>query len=238
MLDTTRTEPFDTDEDIVRRVQAGERQLFEVLMRRHNPRVYRVARAIAGDEAAAEDIMQEAYARAFTKIDHFEGRAKFSTWLTRITINEALGRRRSARSFAQVDLEAMKDRSKSPEESVSSAQIVALLEREVAQLPEHFRVVFVLRAVEQLSVKEVAACLDINEETVKTRHFRARTALKEALSAHAEALAPHLYDFHLERCDRIVARVLERAFDLKANGIGLGQEKLPLEKAAQLTIPR
>jgi RNA polymerase sigma-70 factor (ECF subfamily) len=210
MLDVTTPGSPDTDEDIVRRVQAGERQLFEVLMRRHNPRVYRVARAIAGDDAAAEDIMQEAYTRAFTQIDRFEGRARFSTWLTRIAINEALGRRRSARPFTDVDLSAMKDRSSSPEELLASAQLIALVERAVAGLPEHYRVVFVLRAVEQLSVREVADCLEINEETVKTRHFRARAALKDALSEHAEALAPKLYDFHLERCDRIVARVLAR----------------------------
>lgn len=200
----------EADEDVVRRVQAGERNLFEVLMRRHNPRVYRVARAIVVDEAEAEDVMQDAFVRAFTHIDRFEGRARFSTWLTRITINVALGRQRGARSFAEADLEAMKDRAKNPEESVSSAQIVALLERAVADLPEHFRVVFVLRAVEQLSVRECAECLGIAEETVKTRHFRARAALKEALSEHAESLAPRLYDFHLDRCDRVVARVFAR----------------------------
>lgn len=209
-VDAMTTATPDADEDIVRRVKAGERHLFEVLMRRHNPRVYRVARSIAADEAEAEDIMQEAYVRAFTHIDGFEGRAKFSTWLTRITLNEALGRRRSARPFAEADLEAMKDRSDSPEESIASAQIVALLERAVAGLPEHFRVVFVLRAVEQLSVREVAEVLGIAEDTVKTRYFRARAALKDALSEHAESAAPKMYDFHLERCDRVVARVFAR----------------------------
>lgn len=204
------TESTDADEDIVRRVQAGERHLFEVLMRRHNPRVYRVARAIARDEDEAEDIMQEAYVRAFTQIDRFEGRAKFSTWLTRIAVHEALGRRRSERPAVEADLEAMTDRSQSPEESAASAQIVALLERAVAKLPEHFRVVFVLRAVQQLSVREVAECLEIGEETVKTRYFRARALLREALSEHAEAMAPRLYDFHLDRCDRVVARVFAR----------------------------
>lgn len=208
--DTMNMASSEADEDVVRRVQAGERNLFEVLMRRHNPRVYRVARAIVVDEAEAEDVMQDAFVRAFTHIDRFEGRARFSTWLTRITINVALGRQRGARSFAEADLEAMKDRAKNPEESVSSAQIVALLERAVADLPEHFRVVFVLRAVEQLSVRECAECLGIAEETVKTRHFRARAALKEALSEHAESLAPRLYDFHLDRCDRVVARVFAR----------------------------
>lgn len=210
MLSAMTTESTDADEDIVRRVQAGERHLFEVLMRRHNPRVYRVARAIARDDDEAEDIMQEAYVRAFTHIDRFEGRAKFSTWLTRIAIHEALGRRRNARPTAEADLDAMTDRSRSPEESAASAQIVALLGRAVAGLPEHFRVVFVLRAAQQLSVREVAECLEIGEETVRTRYFRARALLREALSEHAESAAPRLYDFHLDRCDRVVARVFAR----------------------------
>lgn len=210
MLDIMTTGSSDADEDIVRRVQAGERELFEVLMRRHNPRVYRVARALAADEAEAEDIMQEAYVRAFSHIDRFEGRARFSTWLTRITLNEALGRRRSARPFAEADLDAMTDRSSSPEESASAAQIVALLERAITDLPEHFRVVFVLRAAQQLSVRETAECLGIEEETVRTRYFRARALLRDALSGHAEALAPRMFDFHLERCDRVVAAVLSR----------------------------
>lgn len=200
----------DPDEEIVRRVRAGEVHLFETLMRRHNPRVYRVARAIGACEADAEDIMQEAYVRAFTQLDRFEGRSRFSTWLTRIAINEALGRKRRARPGDDTELEGLMDDASSPEDLVFSAELAALLEQSIAKLPEHFRLVFVLRAVEQLSVREVSECLDIPEETVKTRFFRARAGLRATLAQHTEAIAPALYAFHLDRCDRVVAHVLSR----------------------------
>jgi len=200
----------DADEALIARIKAGEVQLFESLMRRHNRRVYRVARSFTKSDAEAEDVMQEAYINAFMQIHRFEGRARFSSWLTRIAINEALGRRRREKPFAEAELEKLMDGAKGPEESAYSAEVVALLERAVAELPEIFRLVFVLRAVEQLSVREVAECLDITEETVKTRYFRARAQLKDALAEQAESLAPSLYDFHLKRCDRVVAAVLGR----------------------------
>ncbi len=202
--------PLDPDEETIRRIRAGEGALFEQLMRRHNRRIYRVARSIAADEAEAEDIMQETYVRAFSHLDRFEGRARFSTWLTRIAVHEALGRRRRTRTFDEVDLEAMMDETRDPEAQAAAAELAALLERTVARLPEIYRVVFVLRAVEQLSVREVSECLDLDEGTVKTRFFRARAALRDALAEHADAIAPDIYDFHLSRCDRVVAHVIER----------------------------
>ena len=210
MAVTSMTAEPDADEALIARIKAGEVQLFESLMRRHNRRVYRVARSFTKTDAEAEDVMQEAYIHAFMQLHRFEGRARFSSWLTRIAINEALGRRRRDKPFAEAELEKLMDGARGPEESAYSAEVVALLERAVAELPEIFRLVFVLRAVEQLSVREVAECLDITEETVKTRYFRARAQLKDALAEQAESLAPSLYDFHLDRCDRVVAGVLGR----------------------------
>ena len=204
------TLPSDPDLDLVHRIRGGETQLFEVLMRRHNRRLFRTARVFTTNVNEAEDIMQDAYVRAFTALDRFEERARFSTWLTRIAINEALARCRRRRENAYDDVEHLMDTAHSPDDLASSAEVRRLLESAIAKLEEPFRLVFVLRAVEQLSVREVSECLDVEEATVKTRYLRARATLKGVLAQHAEAIAPGLYDFHLQRCDRVVARVMQK----------------------------
>ena len=209
MPDSPTLPGSDPDLDLVHRVRGGETQLFELLMRRHNQRLFRVARVFAANVNEAEDIMQDAYVRAFTALDRFEERARFSTWLTRIAINEGLARVRNRRTNTE-DVEHLMDTAHSPDDLASSAEVRRLLESAIARLDEPFRLVFVLRAVEQLSVREVSECLDVEEATVKTRYLRARATLKGVLARHAEALAPGLYDFHLHRCDRVVARVMQK----------------------------
>jgi RNA polymerase sigma-70 factor (ECF subfamily) len=197
----------------VARVRAGETHLFEVLMRRHNQRVYRAARAILRDEGEAEDVMQDAYVRAYAHLHEFEGRARFSTWLTRIAVHEALARSRRGRRFQALDdteAESMPTPRSTPEQQASDHEVGALLETAIDSLSEDFRAVFVLRAVEEMSVAETAECLGIPEDTVKTRLFRARARLQEALLQAFEPSIPRAYEFHLSRCDRVVAAVLAR----------------------------
>lgn len=199
-----------SDDAIVARVTHGEVALFEVLMRRHNQRLFRVTRAIVRDDDEAEDAMQEAYVQAFTKLHQFEGRSKFSTWLTRIAVHEALARVRKRRPDVDPEAEPAVSLMPNPEDAVSSRELGQLLEPLVDALPEAFRAVFVLRAVEGLSAMEVAECLGIPEETVRTRFFRARRALQLQLEQQLMASVRDVYDFHLVRCDRIVAAVFAR----------------------------
>ncbi|HKU37632.1 MAG TPA: RNA polymerase sigma factor [Polyangiales bacterium] len=198
------------DEALVQRLLRGETPLFEVLIRRHNQRLFRVARAIVRDGDEAEDVMQEAYVQAFSKLAQFEGRAKFSTWLTRIAVHEALARVRKRRPAVDADGEPMESDLPSPEDNASRHELAALLEPLVDALPEAFRVVFVMRAAEGLSAAECAECLDIPEETVRTRYFRARRMLQLELESKLLASGEKLYDFHLRRCDRVVAAVFAR----------------------------
>lgn len=208
--------PTLTDEEIVARVTAGELELFELLMRRHNARVYRAARAILRDDGEAEDVMQDAYVRAYEHLKDFAGRARFSTWLTRIAVHEALARVRRGKRFDSLEAHSDQEPSMSttpgasPEQQASDVEMRALLENAVEALPEEFRAVFVLRAVEGMSGAEVAECLGIGEETVKTRLFRARGRLQEMLVASIEPALPRMYEFHLSRCDRVVAGVMRR----------------------------
>ncbi len=210
MTEPAATPAVDPDLEIVERVRRGDHALFELLLRRHNRRVFRVARAIVGDDAEAEDVMQDAYVRAFAALADFGGRARFATWLTRIAVHEALARRRRRRADDPDAVEGLMDAGRGPAEAASSAEVERLLESAIGRLAEPFRLVFVLRAVEQLPVADVAECLQLDEGTVKTRYFRARSTLKGLLARHADALAPHLFDFQLQRCDRVVANVLRR----------------------------
>jgi RNA polymerase sigma-70 factor (ECF subfamily) len=198
-----------SDEAIVGRLLRGEAGLFEVLMRRHNQRLFRAARAIVRDDDEAEDVMQEAYVQAYTKLSQFEGRATFATWLTRIAVHDALARVRRRRPESDPEAEP-EVTMPNPEDAVSSRELGALLEPLVDGLPEPFRSVFVLRAVEGLSAVEVAQCLDVPEETVRTRYFRARRSLQLQLEQQLMASVPELYAFHLSRCDRVVEAVLSR----------------------------
>ncbi len=205
------------DEEIVRRVVAGETALFEALMRRYNQRLYRVARSILRDESEAEDVMQQAYVNAYSHLAQFAGRAKFSTWLTRIAVHEALARaRRRARSKGidsmsdeDDDPSAMpRDERPDPEKQAQVTELRRLLESAIDGLPAPYRSVFILREAEGLATTEVAECLDISEETVRTRLHRARALLRRRIYESTGATSSSAFAFHLSRCDRVVTRVI------------------------------
>lgn len=214
------------DEEVVAQVRTGNTALFEILMRRHNQRVYRVARAILGNDTEAEDVMQEAYVRAFTHLDQFENRAKFSTWLTKIAVHEALARVRKSKRSESLDSEADSEmearrepmsNTRSPEEQMFGAQMKALLENAIDSLPDTYRAVFVLRELEEMSTAETAEALAVSEEVVKTRLHRARAMLQSTLYSRVGASTPDAFDFHLSRCDRVVNAVLARIQILSAS---------------------
>ena len=210
------------DGALAQRVAGGDTAAFATLMRRHNQRLFRTARAILRDDAEAEDALQEAYLHVYSAIGGFRGDAKLSTWLARIVANEALMRlRKRSRREAIVPLHAGADvdevrqiaddaMEKGPEGSAQRAEMRRLLEKHIDGLPEAYRPVFMLRAVEELSVEETAAVLAIPEATVRTRFFRARSLLREALAQEIDLGCADAFGFAGERCDRIVARVLER----------------------------
>jgi len=206
-------EPPDDDE-VVRRVREGEHALFEVLMRRYNQRLYRVARSILRDETEVEDVMQQAYVNAYLHLDQFAGRARFSTWLTRIAVHEALARvRRRGRSKEVVMSEtgeteaAVASGRPDPEQEALTGELRQLLEGAVDALPRPSRAVFVLREVEGLSTSDAAACLGVSEDVVKTRLHRARAALRRELFDRAGLVRRDAFPFHAPRCDRVVAAV-------------------------------
>lgn len=209
------------DAELARRVAAGERDAFTLLMRRYNRSLYRAARGILRDDAEAEDALQDAYLLVFGAIGQYRGDARLGTWLTRIVVNEALARARRGRRRAEViQLDGMAEpgeeqdmsngASESPENAAMRAQMRLLLEQAIDQLPDAFRTVFMLRAVEEMSGEEVAACLGIPEATVRSRFFRARGLLRAALAQRVDVALEDAFAFDGERCDRIVAGVLAR----------------------------
>jgi RNA polymerase sigma-70 factor (ECF subfamily) len=192
----------------------------EALMRRHNRTLYRTARAILRDDAEAEDAVQEAYFQAYKALGRFRGESKLSTWLVRIVANEALMRRRKTSKTAVVvpmdaaasseQVENVMSEEPGPEHDALRGEMRRLLENRIDALPDGYRAVFVLRALEELTVEETASALDIPEATVRTRYFRARGLLRESLARDIDRSLEQAFGFAGERCDRIVARVLER----------------------------
>jgi RNA polymerase sigma-70 factor (ECF subfamily) len=201
-----------TDEEVVRRILDGDPSLFEILMRRHNQRVYRAVRAVLRSDEEVEDVMQQAYLNAYQHLGQFAGDAKFSTWLTRIAVNEALARRRKV-TFDRTD-EAVTmnlvDDMPDPERQAAASELREVMEHEVAALPDSFRVAFVLRDIEGLSTAETAECIGITEDLVKTRLHRARTLLRDNLYRRAGVSMDSLYTFGNARCDRVVAAVMAK----------------------------
>ena len=206
------------DMAIARRIGTGDRASFELLMRRYNRRLYRLARSVMRDDAEAEDALQEAWLSAYRSIGQFRGESTLSTWLSRMVLNECLGRlRKSARRqnvipmVASDDMDTMTpDDGDVPYKTLVRSEMRALIEKKLDELPEDFRIVFVLRAVEELSVEETAACLDIPEATVRSRHFRARGLLRESLAREIDIAERDLFDFGGVHCHRLVAAVTAR----------------------------
>ena len=206
-----------SDEQVVTRVLAGQTALFEVLMRRHNERIYRAARAILRDEHEAEDVMQQAYVNAYSHLRQFDGRSKFSTWLTRIAVHEALARARHRGRYMTMDeddsvadMPGAFDAAPDPERLAISRELGALVESAIDRLPDGAREVFMLRQVEGMSTEEVADALNVSEAVVKTRLSRARGAIRRELFDQAGLAASNTFRFLGPRCDRVVTAVLTR----------------------------
>ncbi|HMI90493.1 MAG TPA: RNA polymerase sigma factor [Polyangiales bacterium] len=217
-------EPFQlSDEALIERIRLGDGDCFALLMQRYNQRLYRVARAITRHDADAEDAVQHAYLSAFTHLYQFAGLASFSTWLTRIVINQALSRQREQRRLQRMsaELTAPDWRSgageqRSPEDQVGCGELRGLLEAAIDALPEDYRAIVVLREVEGLSTQEAAACLSISEETARVRLHRARGLLRTELGQRAGA-GVEVFRFGGERCARMTARVLAALHCAKAS---------------------
>ncbi len=212
------------DQELARRIAAGEHAALEPLMRRYNQKLYRTARSILKDDAEAEDAVQDAYLLAFRAIGTYRGDAQLSTWLVRIVVNESLGRlRRRTRRAEVIELngdadmqeptgaaEAPATAPESPDGAALRKELRSLIEARIDQLPDAFRTVFVLRTLEDMTVEDVAACLDIPAATVRTRYFRAKGMLRESLARDIDVGIGDSFSFAGERCDRIVAGVLAR----------------------------
>jgi RNA polymerase sigma-70 factor (ECF subfamily) len=206
------------DEAVVQQVLAGETGLYEVLMRRYNQRLYRIARAILRNDGEAEDVMQDAYVRAYQHLRQFAGKSSFATWLTRIAIHEALARKRRRGRMEELDalplngesMSILKSSDPTPEDGTARSQMRELLEHAIERLPETYRTVVVMREVEEMSVAETAAGLGLTEGVVKTRLHRAHAMLRKEIYARAKGKATDLYQFHAVRCDRVVSNVFAR----------------------------
>jgi RNA polymerase sigma-70 factor (ECF subfamily) len=219
-----------TDEAVVARVLDGARESFEVLMRRHNQRLFRAARGVLRDDAEAEDVVQDAWVRAYAHLHQFSGRASFATWLTRIAIHEALARRRHRLREPVLDDESatLASHARAPEDEVAARQAASAIEAAIDALPAGYRMAFVLRDVQGLDTAEAAACLDVPEATVKTRLHRARSLLRTRLDATLDVSAHGVFAFAGHRCDRMVAAVMERVG-------ATGAARFPLPAARVIT---
>jgi RNA polymerase sigma-70 factor (ECF subfamily) len=196
-----------TDQEVVDRVLAGARADFEILVRRHNQRLYRAARAITRDDQDAEDVLQQGWLQVFRKLSQYRGEAAFTTWATRIVIHEAISVARKRPAIAEVRDEAVEA---TPDDEVDRAQLGKLLERCLNTIPQGNREVLVMRDVLELDTAETAACLGLSEEAVRVRLHRARAAVAAALSEQMTNEARELYAFLGARCDRMTAFVMAR----------------------------
>jgi len=219
---TARSETGASESELVLAAQARRPEAIRAIIKRYNQRLYRLARAIVGDDAEAEDVLQEAYLRAFAAIGGFRGEAALGTWLSRITVNEALGRLRRRRRRVRLNTELARPEqayvipfplavaTDDPERTMAQRQILDLVERASDNLPEAYRVVFVARVVEGLSVEETAEALGVRPATVKTRLHRARTLVRQDLEAQIGPLLLEAFPFAGRRCDRLTEAVMAK----------------------------
>ncbi len=197
-----------TDEILIGRILSGEKRLFEQIMRSYNQRLYRIGMSILANDMEVEDAMQNAYINAYEHLRKFESRSSFSTWLTRIMINECLARTKKKKPDTLSEIQTENHATMTnPANILANKELGNVLENAIGQLPEKYRLVFVLREIEELSVKETSETLSIEESNVKARLSRAKTMLRDSLSGY---MKEHVYSFHLTRCDRIVNNVLAR----------------------------
>jgi RNA polymerase sigma-70 factor, ECF subfamily len=212
-----------TDAQLVQLAQQRDGAAFRTIMQRNNRRLYRMARAVVLNDSEAEDVVQDGYVRAFTSLHQFRGEASLATWLSRIVLNEALGRLRRRRPT--LDLETIDNRPQSqaqvipfplatpqldPERIMAQREIQRLVEQAIDDLPEAFRIVLVARIIEEMSIEETAELFGLRPETVKTRLHRARALLKDALKKHIDSALTDAFPFQGQRCDRMTSAVLQR----------------------------
>jgi RNA polymerase sigma-70 factor, ECF subfamily len=204
------------DEEIAKRVVSGERALFEILMRRHNQRIYRIVRGILRNDGEAEDVMQDAYVRAYQHLAQFEGRSSFVTWLSRIAMHEAFARVQRQQRQTSLESEYRSDDMKfaspsnSPERQAANAELGMALEAAILSLPQKYRSVVILRDVEELTTAEAASTLEISEDAIKVRLHRAHAMVRRALYRQSGECVRDLFTFPATRCDRVVAAVFSR----------------------------
>lgn len=223
MAQTVTNPDRDPETALLERILAGDSAAFTALMRKYNRRLYRVARSILRDDMEAEDALQDAYLQAYRALPEFRTQSSLGTWLTRIVMNAALMHRRKAGRLAEIielgtgpimdesqSTLASQDDAGQPERAALRAQTRRLIEAKIDTLPESFRTVFVLRALEELNVEETSEALGIPEATVRSRYFRARAMLREALASEIDLAFEETFAFDGARCDRIVANVLRR----------------------------
>jgi RNA polymerase sigma-70 factor, ECF subfamily len=220
-----------TDEEMVAQVLRGETGMFEVIMLRHNQLLYHVARAILRDDSQAEDVVQDAYVSAYEHLAQFAGRAKFSTWLTRIAVNEALAQFRRSGRYEQLEstseekgdrMDGFASPMLNPEQQASTSEMRRLLERSIDALPDAYRAVVMMRDVEEMNTIETAQALDITEENVKTRLYRAHKLLRGAFYLQAKCRAQRSLRFLGARCDHLVKNVFARIQRLKIQERNVG----------------
>lgn len=219
--ETANTESW-TDQQVIERIRTGDIALYEIIMRRYNQRLYRVARAILRDDAEAEDVMQDAYVRAYQHLDQFAGDALFSTWLTRIAVHEALRRLRLRNRSEQLEGSehdeegpmSVVEKSPDPEQRASIAELGQLLEEAVLSLPDQYRAVVMMRDIEELSTSETAVALDLTEQNVKVRLHRGRAMIRGWLFARVGGSGKYAFPFMGTRCDRVVLRVFAQLNEL------------------------
>lgn len=210
------------DADLVRRARAGEPDAFRRIMQRHNQRLYRIARSVLRNGTEAEDAVQEAYVSAFTHLDSYRGESGLAAWLARITMNEALGRLRRQRlagaytpleeigSNAEIIPFPLSAQADDPERMMAQRQLLSLVEKATDDLPESYRLVFVARVIEGMSIEETAELLDVKPETVKTRLHRARELVREQLNKQIGPILMDAFPFAGRRCERMTEAVMKR----------------------------
>lgn len=232
ILEKARVEGW-SDEEVVSRVLAGEVELYEIIMRRYNQRLYRVVISILRDVGETEDVMQDAYVRAYEHLSQFEGRAAFSTWLTRIAVHEALARMRKRERIQPFDEDFSEGEisvnpaspAPDPEQTISKAELSRMLGEAVLSLPGQYRTVLMMRDVEEMSTSETAVALNLSEENVKVRLHRGRAMVRRHLFARVGAGAKNAFPFLGARCDRVVKRVFERLSSSKSAGLFLADSE-------------
>lgn len=205
-----------TDYALVKRVTAGDTAAFEIIMRRHNQRLYRLARSIMREDDEAKDVVQDTYIKAYYQLDQFNGPAGFATWLSRIAANEAKMRLRKSNRILYIldepdsEFDEMKSTDPQPSENLATEQLRKLLEEAIDSLPVNYSSVYMMRAIQQLSTQETALSLDISEDLVKTRYLRAKRTLKEKFESHFDKTGLTVHEFAGYRCDMIVKTVLTK----------------------------